>query len=275
MRSLFFLVIGYNLLFISLLSCNKVTKFSSEKNLDLNKDSVKIDWSKGKYSLTKTKSVEANVFYELFSTPTLPVQDTINTKVLYFLNAAFDHVLNSSHTTIKTYEDVKEACNRFEQAYNVFSKENNSEVPWNLELHIAISKPFNEIVTLEVSEYSFLGGAHGNGTINYYNYTIPDGKLLALKDLFPDINQLNKIAEEYFRKQHMQGDMTAGFNEYEFEFENNRFSVNENFRLTTNGLQILYNTYEIAPYVLGDQLIEIPWERVQPLLKKNLTPASE
>lgn len=274
MRSIFFLVIGYNLLLISLLSCNKAAKLSTKNNVDLNNDSEKIDWSKGAHGLTKTRSVEANIFYELFSNPTLPVQDTINTKVLYFLNAAFAHVLNSSYTTIKTYDDVKDACNRFEQAYNVYRKETNSEIPWNLELHIEISRPFNELVTLEVSEYSFLGGAHGHGTINYFNYTVPDGKMLELKDLFPDIKQLNKIAEEYFRNQHMQGDMSADFDEYEFEFENNRFSVNENFKLTPNGLQIQFNTYEIAPYVLGDPLIEIPWERIQPLLKKNLTPVT-
>lgn len=272
MRSFFFLVIGCNLLFTSLLSCNKATKLSSEKNLDSTFNKEIHPWSKDTFRITETTDVEVNVYYELFSNPTLPVQDTINTKVLYFLNVAFEHILESSHIKIKGYEDVKEACRRFKQAYFAYSKETNSEIPWNLELHIAISKPFNEVVTLEVSDYSFLGGAHGHGTIKYFTYTVPDGNMLALKDLFPDIKQLNKIAEEYFRNQHMQGDMTAGFDEYEFEFENNRFSVNENFNLTPNGLQIQFNTYEIAPYVVGAPLIEIPWERVQPLLKKNLTP---
>ncbi|MCX7743111.1 MAG: RsiV family protein [Flavobacteriales bacterium] len=119
-----------------------------------------------------------------------------------------------------------------------------------------------------------MGGAHGNGGTYYYNFTVPDGRILTLKELFHDINQLNTIAEQYFRKQHMNGDLSADFDEYAFEFENNQFSLNENFKITPDGLKIQYNAYEIGPYVLGAPLVEIPWKNIQPILKKNLTVVS-
>ncbi|MCX7743110.1 MAG: hypothetical protein N2167_00950 [Flavobacteriales bacterium] len=109
MQKNYFLIIVFNLLIISFLSCKNKTRLSLEKNVYLNLDTQTVDWNKDTFRITEQVDVEANVYYEMFSNPTFPVQDTVNLKVLYILNSAFSHILDSSHINIKTYEDLKEA----------------------------------------------------------------------------------------------------------------------------------------------------------------------
>ncbi len=265
-------VLGLIILLFNILSCNNSGKKLPKENIDLN--SQKVDWKIDTFDIFDTIETTTKIHYELFSNPTLPVQETVNSEVLFILNNTLNGLLDSSiRIPIANYEDVKEASNRFRQAYLSYSKDNNWEIPWELELHISILRPFNEIVTLYATEYLFQGGFHGHGIIFYYNYSVSDGRMLSLKDIFIDMPKLNSISEKYFRYQNMNGDMKANFNDYAFEFNNNRFHINDNFFLTPQGLKIQYNEYEIAPYVMGSPVIDIPWVEIESIIKMKLSQA--
>jgi hypothetical protein len=50
-------------------------------------------------------------------------------------------------------------------------------------------------------------------------------------------------------------------------FENQRFILNDNFVLTQKGIKFLFNVYEIKPYTAGITELEIPYEKLNGILK--------
>jgi hypothetical protein len=53
----------------------------------------------------------------------------------------------------------------------------------------------------------------------------------------------------------------------EILFEN-KIEHNDNFTLADNGIVFLYNRYEIAPYVFGEIILEIPYEEINDILNE-------
>jgi hypothetical protein len=46
-----------------------------------------------------------------------------------------------------------------------------------------------------------------------------------------------------------------------------KFHFNNNFAFTKDGIEFLYNAYEIAPYAVGASGFTIPYEKIIPYLK--------
>ena len=150
--------------------------------------------------------------------------------------------------------------------WNIYKAEES--FPWEMEISLGIHE-YASFAELTMFGWAYTGGAHGNGYNNYFQFDKSTGRYLELADFFTDINALNKIAEPHFRKLFK---LTAeeSLNDYGFWFENNQFSVYENF--TFNGGEVLfyYNSYDIAPYSGGPTELLIPLEEVKHLLKRNI-----
>ena len=79
---------------------------------------------------------------------------------------------------------------------------------------------------------------------------------------------LNRIAEQEFRKvREMKPEQSL--EDAGFWFENNKFSLNDNFALTEEGLTFYFNSYEVAPYVMGPTEIVLNYEDFKHLIKEN------
>jgi hypothetical protein len=76
--------------------------------------------------------------------------------------------------------------------------------------------------------------------------------------LFSNLNAFQDIAKTYF------------FNEIADKkqnyFDPNNFTLPENIGFDDDGLILLYNTYEIAPYSSGLTEIHIPFDEIDSLL---------
>jgi hypothetical protein len=81
---------------------------------------------------------------------------------------------------------------------------------------------------------------------------------------------LNKIVEAEFRRARSipagESLQDAGF----FILPGQELPLGENFALTSKGLEIQYNPYEVAPYALGATSVSVPREAVAPLVKADL-----
>lgn len=56
-----------------------------------------------------------------------------------------------------------------------------------------------------------------------------------------------------------------------FWFENNKFSLNDNFLILDSGLVFYYNNYEITAYAFGPTELEIPYTKIKTLVdEKNI-----
>ena len=268
------IIIGFYVVLTGVIACKKNTKSTDEQVLVVGYDSTNLNWRKDTFRITYSEETESNVYFELFQSPQLPVQDTINAKVTYALNQGFQGTGVSF--PVYTARDVEKACKAFNKEYLKFKEDEFSIAGWEYQWFASISKPFEEIICLHIKEWSFMGGAHGNGFEKYTLYSVPNGKQLKLEDLFTDIRQLTRIAEKHFREQNIfDVDISLPLNEYGFEFENNQFALNDNFVLSSEGLFIQYNAYEIAPYAMGAPSIIIPFDEIKPLLKISLTQTFE
>lgn len=136
---------------------------------------------------------------------------------------------------------------------------------WSMEFAFAISES-NDYVRLASGGWSYTGGAHGNGYSIYEYFDKSNGLKLGLDYFISDIDKLNEIAEVHFREQ--QGITEEDIlDEIGFWFENNEFSVNENFYFSEGNLIFLYNPYEIAPYAAGSIELTIPIAELEGIVK--------
>lgn len=170
--------------------------------------------------------------------------DTLNK---YILSGVFDDTV---------FEDIKSLKKDFIDEYLRFKSEfPESWMSWYFNRDVTINLTKN-ILSLEIFESSYLGGAHGAQKFFLRTYDVNTGKRLHLNDLFNDTDMLNAIAEKEFRKIKNIPD-SASFSEKGFWFENDKFRLNENFCLTDSTVKFIFNEYEIAPYSMGETILEL------------------
>jgi Protein of unknown function (DUF3298)/Deacetylase PdaC len=110
----------------------------------------------------------------------------------------------------------------------------------------------NGCLSLEFSEESYTGGAHPNTMMRLATFDTRTGRRLTLEDLFAPghAEALRRLGERAFREAHAlapDADLVAAG----FWFEDGRFSLNDNFAVTPEGLRFHFNPYEVGPYALG------------------------
>jgi hypothetical protein len=137
---------------------------------------------------------------------------------------------------------------------------------WSLDVRTEVLRRTPAYLGLQIESYTYEGGAHPNSFVRFANYDPRTGRRLRLSDwLQPGTEaRLNALAEKIFRKQEglRADDQLEGY-----FFENNRFRLNDNFTLTSDGLRFVYNPYEIKPYVAGRTTLDVPWSVLRPLLR--------
>ncbi|WP_256009324.1 DUF3298 and DUF4163 domain-containing protein [Desertivirga xinjiangensis] len=158
----------------------------------------------------------------------------------------------------------------FIKEYEAFKKEPYAEGrQYALQSSVKIINQSLTLIVLDINSYVYSGGAHGSSFRSYINYNIKDKKVIKLDDvLLPDHrDSLNKVAEKIFRKN--EG-LSAGspLNKGYF-FEGDKFSLNGNYAFTKEGIQFLYNQYEIKPYAAGQTELLIPYPAIWQWLKPD------
>ena len=140
---------------------------------------------------------------------------------------------------------------------------------WSLEADFGINDFYKSFAELTVSAWAYTGGAHGNGSYTIEHFDKTDGRKLEPIDFFTDIDELNSICEPFFRTI-FELDADTDLSDAGFWFEDNKFSINNNFYFTGNSVTFYYNTYEIAPYSGGPTELEIPIDKIKHLIKREI-----
>lgn len=116
-----------------------------------------------------------------------------------------------------------------------------------------------------LSEYT--GGAHGMEVELWFNYDIKNKKQLALTDFIQDTVSLKKIVEQHFRKVeslHENDSFGSGY-----FFDDDKFTMADNFGMTREGLVFHYNVYEIKAYSEGSTTVVVPYKDLKGLLTET------
>ena len=114
-----------------------------------------------------------------------------------------------------------------------------------------------------------MGGAHGSYNAAYTNINMRNGNVLKTKDIFNKgyENPLNKLIEQKIR-QHFEIKPNQSLTDY--GLFDNKVNFNDNFAITKDGLEFLYNQYEIAPYAMGVIEVKLSYKELDGILNKEI-----
>ncbi|HLS94641.1 uncharacterized protein DUF4163 [Sphingobacterium allocomposti] len=168
--------------------------------------------------------------------------------------------------------DVRQVAESFIGGFNEYAEEqiqsgNQPSQVWfrHQDCHVVLNIPGYLSLCNNIVEYT--GGAHGIELMLWSNFDISERKQLALADVVQDTSALLSVAEKHFRQQEQLSD-TASYDGAYF-FDNNAFSLAENFGLTKEGILFHYNPYEIKSYAEGPTTLIIPFGEIDNILTEK------
>lgn len=202
-------------------------------------------------------------FIELKNLPNFAAMEKINSKIQKELLRPIGRERGN-----KSFEVLMQ---NFIDEYNNFKKEfPESQQEWEIERKAVNNFNDDNILSCTFSEYSYLGGAHPNTFLTLTNFNLKSGEIINLPDILIDeyLDELNNIAEPIFRK---EKELTEDINltEAGFWFDDDKFSVNNNFSISKDGLNFFYNNYEITAYAYGPTELFVPYKSIKKLIKPD------
>lgn len=190
-----------------------------------------------------------------------------------FGNKAVDKAMHEfAEAQINDYEaDISEAL------------EDGAEKPasfdmWDMTGFFTLERPNPDVVSVLFNVYSYSGGAHGMLQLTTLNYDLRTGKRLLLSDIFADPEKaLNIFGENAANK--LRNELGSDADEDMITSgtapEENNF---QNLTLTPGGLFIEFQPYQVGPWSIGPQRVEMALEDMKdagpnpdiwPVLKSN------
>ncbi len=181
----------------------------------------------------------------------------------FILQQMMDNPAGSADAATTPQQSAEAFIDEYRQTPNPFNS-------WELERNLKIVFVTQDMLTLLFEEYGYTGGAHPFSGRRYSVLSLKDASQIILPDLLnPGYETaLNVAAEKIFRQvRKLKEEETP--EEQGFSFPNDVFSVNDNFGVLKEGLDFIFNPYEIAPYALGPTQFLVPYEDIQELIRPD------
>jgi len=151
----------------------------------------------------------------------------------------------------------------YDSSYVEFLKQFGTGVEWYIDVDFKQILRTNRLITFRYEQSSYTGGAHDMYGYHYLNIDLKKSKILKLTDLFTDMDRFKAIAQKAFTVQYLNN--PADKTEYWLADDGSLVLANE-FGLTSKGLLLHYNVYEIACFARGDIELLIPYPDLKEIL---------
>lgn len=187
------------------------------------------------------------------------IGDTIITNIINSeINTVVMTALQVGESTVTDSKTIEESIKLFNEEYKSFNKDfPDSSMPWEAQIDGELLFESSKLISVSITSYVNTGGAHGNTSITFLNFDGQTGKRLKNKDLLKDEEGFKKLAQSYLKTTLKEDDVL---------FDDDLFKLPENMAYTDNGVVLLYNTYEIAPYSTGIIEFTIPFDEIDSFL---------
>ncbi len=195
-----------------------------------------------------------NIYYSVSKINT--IDDEHKNKInIYFPITNYDLLDKEINNIIDTYiKEFKDAINEYKIQENLYYT-----------LYINYDEyTYKNYISFVFNIEMFTGGAHPNHFITTINYDTLNNKFINIDSLI-DLNKniLNSLSKESRNILSSDKKFQINYNKdmmYEGTLPNKENF--KNFVLTENGLKILFNYYQIAPYYYGETIINIKYEKL-------------
>ena len=225
--------------FFSLIACEK---------------EVKTSFSEINFTTENNKIVEINIPEAVGNKA---VADNINSEIQKPIIAAL-HIGDPNNMTSKS---IEESITAFNNEYISFKTDFPETAPqWEAQIDGEIMFQSPEIISIAITTFTNTGGAHGSLRILFLNFNAQTGTIIKNDTLFNNISAFKTLANSFFNK---------SVEDKNIQFESTKFQLPENIGYNEEGVVLLYNTYEIAPYTTDIIEFSIPFEDAKPYLVFN------
>lgn len=135
---------------------------------------------------------------------------------------------------------------------------------WEETGFFTVERPNPDVISITFNIYTYTGGAHGMIGVEVQNYDLKSGQRLGFADLFarPEValEILGRISEERLRQ-------TLGDEVVEDMLKSGTAPEADNFQalaLIPKGVIVEFQPYQVGPWSIGQQRVEISLEDLQP-----------
>lgn len=189
------------------------------------------------------------------------IADSINKKVFSVLKEII--YFGEKPYTAKDYNGL---LTSFIDSYEKLQKEfPNDKFGWEADINGSVKYQSENVLNIEISHYTYTGGAHGYQGLRSLLFDPSTGKLIANNKLFNDREAFKAFAEKKFRDKY-KIPANKSINSTGLMFEKEKFHLPQNIFFTDNGLLLYYNSYEVASYADGPKELLLSFTEVNDYL---------
>ena len=153
-----------------------------------------------------------------------------------------------------------------QQAFDLEGVEEGTleEIAWEDKISGAFTSSYKNWRNYSLSYYNYRGGAHGIQTVSQLVFDGKTGETVEESDLFAD-GYAQPVA--LLMQAAVKADMEAEDPELVQLVEMDSVEPNSNFSVGANGVQWIFQPYEVGPYALGIVTALVSWEELKPYLR--------
>lgn len=169
-------------------------------------------------------------------------QKKINTVLSKHIQGSYKEYLN----LIKEMKECKKEPDYDKSSYICeYSYETSYEVEYNN----------NGKLSILLFDYMYTGGAHGLTIVTTYNFNLKTGKPYTMNNILTSNAKYTKVTK--YAKNYMLKHPDIFFTD-DFMLDDFKVNKNSQFYFTSNGIYLIFQQYEVAPYSSGHPTIKIP-----------------
>ena len=159
----------------------------------------------------------------------------------------------SSSSITDAAKSITDAGKVFLDEYTAYKTENANEtfgpmLMWYINVEASVLT-IDSLICIRMDEDNFLGGAHPNASSSFITYDTRNRRFVKVDSLITDIETFTRAAEAEFRKTRELAP-TADYAAEGYWFPEG-FTLPDHIGLTKDSAILHYNSYDVAPYVMG------------------------
>lgn len=220
------------------------TEENQQKDAEKNPKSTKIKTKKREF-----KGDGYTITYEVITEGSDEIKQKVHTAILKGL--VYE---NKKYKTLDDFEKELQS-----KKYKVKSADcPNASREFNASIN-----QVGEVVGLNISDYSFECGAHGNGSTIGHHFHAQSGKEITLKDVFKNEKGLKDEAEKQFCADNKLERNNSAYANAGYDGFAGGFVLAKNYFFEKDGIRFFYNPYEAGPYTLPPFDVKVSYDKVK------------
>nr|WP_198044734.1 DUF3298 and DUF4163 domain-containing protein [Lysinibacillus timonensis] len=195
---------------------------------------------------------KATIVTEIYKEDFLKYPQIVGLKNLEAQKKINEILLNHVKTSFEGYQKLKKEMEEYKRGVDCVKQAPTCNYSYNTYYEVKYNQTGKLSILIYDATYS--GGAHGLEGVTTYNFNIQNGKRYTLDDLVSNQNDYVTLTD--YVKHYMKEHRDVFFDQEILK----KFTLSKmtHFYFTQEGIDLIFQQYEVAPYAVGHPTISIP-----------------